>query len=217
MPNLSGRMARWVEQMAEYHCEIEHIPGKLNDVADALSRRADLAAIVQRSDKGGAVPPRGILKKSVSFESPNPFDALGAVRVHPPESAEQRQRNIDAATKVTWPAHGLPPPGKTGTIVTPTQRCAADTNSGRQCAQRTAVAHLCWNHLRRDLGLRVQLSSVAGAGRGLFAARPQGLPAGHRVPYTGDLIARRPLRTGDKTRRGHRRGAAQRRPRPLGE
>jgi hypothetical protein len=106
----------------------------------------------------------------------------------------------------------LPPPDKTGTIVTPTQRCAANTNGGQQCAQRTAVAHLCWNHLRRDLGLRVQQSQVAG--RGLFAAWPQGLPANHRVPYTGDLIATEGgLRGGPyvlETRRGQGIDAARR-------
>ena len=84
-------------------------------------------------------------------------------------------------------AADLPLPNKTGTIMTPTQRCSADNNAGGQCGQRTAVAHLCWNHLRRDVGLRVQQSTVPGAGRGLFAARD--LPANHRVPYTGDEIA----------------------------
>ena len=189
MSNLSGRMARWQEQMAEFNYTIEHIPGKDNAVADPLSRRADLAAVA-------VAPLRSILKKSVTFgasttqlSSPNPFEALAAARVREPESAEQRQRNIDAATKVGPRAPDQPAPNKAGTVMTPTQRCSASTNAGAQCAQRTAVAHLCWNHLRRDLGLRVQKSTVPSAGKGLFAAWPQGLPKGHRVPYTGDLIS----------------------------
>ena len=42
MPNLTGRLARWVEKMAEFDYTIQHIPGVKNVVADALSRRADL-------------------------------------------------------------------------------------------------------------------------------------------------------------------------------
>ncbi|MDR3444251.1 hypothetical protein, partial [Dyella sp.] len=96
---------------------------------------------------------------------------------------------IDAATTVLpqRDADGLRP-NKQGTIVTPSQRCSADTKNGVQCAQRTAVAHLCWNHLLRDVGVRVQPSSVPGAGRGLFAGRHAGLAKGHRIPYTGDAI-----------------------------
>jgi transposase InsO family protein len=45
MPNLSGRLARWVEKMAEFEYTIEHIPGAKNVVADALSRRADLKVL----------------------------------------------------------------------------------------------------------------------------------------------------------------------------
>ncbi|KAJ9520936.1 hypothetical protein QJQ45_014130 [Haematococcus lacustris] len=37
----SRRQARWMEVLQEYNCHIDHIPGKQNVVADALSRRAD--------------------------------------------------------------------------------------------------------------------------------------------------------------------------------
>ena len=42
MPNLSGRLARWIEKMAEFDYTIQHIAGVKNVVAEALSRRADL-------------------------------------------------------------------------------------------------------------------------------------------------------------------------------
>jgi hypothetical protein len=242
MPNLSGRLARWIEKMAEFDYNLQHIPGKDNVVADALSRRSDLAVAGLRvmfmpqsgecarlnavalplteslllGKRAPAAPQRkGCLKKSVTFADANPFAALAAARVRapkPPEPHEQRQRNIDAATKVLPKDDTLPPPNKAGTVMTPSQRCSANTNAGAQCGQRTAVAHLCWNHLQRDLGLRVRKSTVQGAGRGLFAARD--LPSGHRVPYTGDAIELRGDRNGGpyvlETRRGAGIDAARR-------
>jgi hypothetical protein len=109
MPNMSGRLARWIEKMAEFDYKLQHIPGKDNVVADALSRRSDHApasslsvmfmpqsgecvrlcslaspvteaVLTQQHGRAGstAAPLRGILKKSVSFTSSNPFDALAA-------------------------------------------------------------------------------------------------------------------------------------------
>ncbi len=177
---LKGRLARWVDTMAEYDYVFQYVRGKDNVVADALSRRGDHAGAVQGGDQLAMADARGTRRRR-----------RRARRQHAPEPLEVRQRNIDAATKVSthvsMPHAGGPIPDKHGTIVTPTQRCSADTKAGVQCAQRTAVAHLCWNHLRRDMGVRVGASTIASAGRGLFAAWPAGLKKGHRIPYTGDL------------------------------
>jgi len=158
---------------------------------------------------------RSCLKKSIAFADENPYALLAAVRTRSPkqpEPQEQRQRNIDAATKVLPKDAALPAPNKAGTVMTSSQRCSADTNAGGQCGQRTAVAHLCWGHLQRDLGLRVRQSTVQGAGRGLFAARE--LPANHRVPYTGDEIELRADENGGpyvlQTRQGSGIDAARR-------
>ena len=44
-PRLSARQARWAEFMQEFNMNITHRPGKLNNAADALSRRPDHAEL----------------------------------------------------------------------------------------------------------------------------------------------------------------------------
>ena len=65
MPNLTGRLARWVLKMQDFNCKLEYIPGPQNVVADALSRRPDLepADVEPSCPAASALPqqPKGIL------------------------------------------------------------------------------------------------------------------------------------------------------------
>ncbi|KAL0409742.1 UNVERIFIED_CONTAM: Transposon Tf2-11 polyprotein [Sesamum radiatum] len=45
-PKLTSRQARWQELLSEFHFVLEYRAGSSNHVADALSRRADLASLV---------------------------------------------------------------------------------------------------------------------------------------------------------------------------
>jgi transposase InsO family protein len=142
MPHLSGRLARWIEKMAEFDYTIEHIPGVKNVVADALSRRCDLkAARVLSAEE----------QKQVEVD---------------------RQRFKKSAESTQPPEADRPEPNGQGVIATPTQRCTAQTKNGMHCKQLTAMGQYCWNHLRTEKGLRIKKSTIPRAGKGLFAARP---------------------------------------------
>ena len=47
-PQLSQRMARWLSFFAEYNFSVEYNPGRLNVVADALSRRQHHLTLVRQ-------------------------------------------------------------------------------------------------------------------------------------------------------------------------
>ena len=164
MPHLSGRLARWIEKMAEFNYDIQHIAGVKNIVADALSRRADL------KDNAG-------LTLAV---------VRAQVRPTPEAVATDRVKNIAAAEESHPPAVDLPHADASGVIRMPSQRCTANSKSGAQCKLRTAKGQYCWNHLRIIAGLRIMKSKVPGFGMGLHAARD--LPRGMLIRYTGDSI-----------------------------
>jgi hypothetical protein len=101
--------------------------------------------------------------------------------------AQQRQLNIDAATKTRPVDPKRPLPNKSGAIVMPTQRCTAQTKRGAHCRARTAIGQYCWIHLQQHEGLRVKDSTIQGIGKGLFAARV--IADGEKIAeYSGDLI-----------------------------
>jgi RNase H-like domain found in reverse transcriptase/Reverse transcriptase (RNA-dependent DNA polymerase)/Integrase zinc binding domain/Chromo (CHRromatin Organisation MOdifier) domain len=171
MPNLSGRLARWIEKMAEFDYTIEHIAGVKNVVADALSRRADY-----KPPKDAEQPEQLAAVRSRALPAP---DTL--------QEAADRQHFRHEAEVSHPPAADRPRPNqRTGTIVMPSQRCTARTRHGAHCRQRTAMGQFCWNHLRSERGLRIQQSAVPNAGKGLFAART--LPVGTQIHYTGDVV-----------------------------
>lgn len=176
MPNLSQRLARWIEKLAEFDYKVEHIAGVKNIVADALSRRSDL-------------------KESGPDSSGSEEAALYAARVArglPPPSISLQEAK-DAAEKTLPPAPDRPAPNKHGAIVMPSQQCSATAaKSGCRCKAKTAKGQYCWNHLRSIRGLRIK--KVPGKGFGLFADRH--LPSGTSIDYTGDRVVTNSDRVG---------------------
>jgi hypothetical protein len=53
-PKLSSKQARWQELLSEFNFMLEYRPGSSNHVADALSRRADLATICSMAALSGS-------------------------------------------------------------------------------------------------------------------------------------------------------------------
>ena len=47
------------------------------------------------------------------------------------------------------------------------ERCTATAKNGSRCRNRTCRGDKCWQHLKRDSGLRVRPSQIQGAGMGL--------------------------------------------------
>ena len=43
-PNLTDRQARWVEKLSDFEFRFEYLKGKINGVADSLSRRSHFEA-----------------------------------------------------------------------------------------------------------------------------------------------------------------------------
>ena len=116
------------------------------------------------------------------------FTAILAARVkrniRPDEPAEIRQKNKEAADENIELDEDRPLCNKNGEIVTPSQRCVANTKTGNQCGARTTHGCLCWQHLKRELSVRIKKSHVAG--KGLFAERDFAKDE-RVVNYTGDI------------------------------
>jgi len=70
---LTGRQARWVEQLAELSYEVKWVQGKDNEAADALSRRADLEAEVakdvEEDRKAGLAEPGSWTSAAITTQS----------------------------------------------------------------------------------------------------------------------------------------------------
>jgi hypothetical protein len=132
----------------------------------------------------------GILKDLLGPDDSDAEAVMARVKL-PGHLHDTREEAVRAATlpQLLTPARLLHRPAynRAGAIVMPSQQCTADNKRGARCKARTRFGHLCWVHLKKELGVRVKKSAIPGAGLGLVAARH--FEEGEElVPYTGDLI-----------------------------
>ena len=67
------------------------------------------------------------------------------------------------------------------------ERCTATAKNGSRCRNRTCRGDKCWQHLKRDSGLRVRPSQIQGAGMGLWTTR-RFKPNEKIGKYTGEWL-----------------------------
>ena len=81
------------------------------------------------------------------------------------------------------------------------QQCEADTLAGNRCRNRTARGRHCWQHLKKEQGLRVKASGVPNAGLGLYATRR--IPKGRVIArYEGEEMTRTQVQRRYGSKRG---------------
>ena len=71
-------------------------------------------------------------------------------------------------------------------------QCTATSKSGNRCRNRTCRGKLCWQHLKRDSGLRVKQSQISAAGMGLWTTR-RFKPNEKIGNYTGERITKQQM------------------------
>ena len=205
---LSKRQARWLEQLAELDLTIKYIKGEENTVADALSRRSEMkseeettqikdimievvATVTRQTIENRIVGAREKAKENKQIRRRKKAAQKATNEAATDDSAEveqQRQKFKEAATKVLPTGSTTVQPDKQGVIVMPSQRCTAETATGRICKARTRGGQYCWTHLKKEEGLRIKQSKVAEAGKGLFAEKE--FKKGETIAlYTGDWVA----------------------------
>lgn len=72
-------------------------------------------------------------------------------------------------------------------------RCQADTANHTRCTRKTCkYGFQCWQHSIKNLGLKVQKSTIPGAGQGLFTAKQ--FPAKKNViEYKGEKLTKQQI------------------------
>ncbi|KAG3098892.1 hypothetical protein PI125_g15224 [Phytophthora idaei] len=94
-PHISQRMARWLSFFVEYDFRVEYKPGRLNVVADALSRRPDYAVKTADANRIGvecASAPSSSLIDDVTAEYASGADAKQSLSYASAPSDEARRK-----------------------------------------------------------------------------------------------------------------------------
>jgi len=142
-----------------------------------------------------AIYPATVLPSSLSAEQISLIEQLAeeeffsgqadAPRGMSPLQEQLRDEAIEAEEKNQPFPLDRPHCNKHGEIVN-SHRCIAVKRNGEQCGARTKHGSRCWNHMQRDLGLRIKQSGIVGAGKGLWTSDPR--KTNERITkYTGDI------------------------------
>ncbi|KAL0417388.1 UNVERIFIED_CONTAM: Transposon Tf2-11 polyprotein [Sesamum latifolium] len=96
-PKLTSRQARWQELLSEFHFVLEYRAGSSNHVADALSRRADLAAqgLVHLVEQG----------KARQFWLEDGLLMTKGNRLYVPKGGDLRKSLISECHDTLWAGH----------------------------------------------------------------------------------------------------------------
>ncbi|KAL0434762.1 UNVERIFIED_CONTAM: Transposon Tf2-12 polyprotein [Sesamum radiatum] len=97
-PKLTSRQARWQELLSEFHFVLEYRAGSSNHVADALSRRADLASLVSVAALSSSAVATSIRDRARELL---PKDPAAQGLVHLVEQGKARQFWLDDGLLMT--------------------------------------------------------------------------------------------------------------------